>query len=168
AVKLDDGGPIFYRQARVGRNGELFRMVKFRTMVVGADKLLDEMLADNITDGLLYKFRDDPRITRVGHFLRKRSLDELPQLWNVLRGQMSMVGPRPLAVEPHDFAAGDAERHSVVPGITGYWQLSGGPELSYGEMIRLDLSYIRNWSLWLDLRLILRTIPAMLHRHGAA
>jgi exopolysaccharide biosynthesis polyprenyl glycosylphosphotransferase len=168
AVKVGDGGPVLFRQPRVGRNGELFGFWKFRTMVVGADKMLDELMADNITDGLLYKFRSDPRITRVGGFLRKTSLDELPQLWNVLCGQMSMVGPRPLAVEPHAFSPGDSERHSVLPGITGYWQLSGGPELSYDEMIRLDLAYIRNWSLWLDLRLVLRTSPALLHRHGAS
>ena len=166
AIKLNDGGPVLFRQWRVGRNGELFHIVKFRTMVVGADKMLDELRDENITDGLLFKLRRDPRITRVGGFLRRTSLDELPQLWNVLRGQMSMVGPRPLAVEPHDFSPGDAERHSVVPGITGYWQLSGGPELTYNEMIRLDLAYIRNWSLWLDLRLIMRTVPALLHRHG--
>ena len=169
AVKLGDRGPVFYRQARVGHGGALFQMLKFRTMVVGADAMLAELLADshNMTDGLLYKFREDPRITPVGRLLRRASLDELPQLWNVLLGQMSMVGPRPLAVEPHEFSAGDSERHSVLPGITGYWQLSGGPELSYDEMIRLDLAYIRNWSLWLDLRLVLRTVPAMLHRHGA-
>jgi exopolysaccharide biosynthesis polyprenyl glycosylphosphotransferase len=167
AVKRGDGGPVFFRQARVGRNGEPFAIVKFRTMVIGADRMLNELKADNITDGLLFKLRIDPRITRVGAFLRRTSLDELPQLWNVLRGQMSMVGPRPLAVEPHEFSPGDSERHSVLPGITGYWQLSGGPELSYQEMIRLDLAYIRNWSLWLDLRLVLRTVPALLHRHGA-
>jgi exopolysaccharide biosynthesis polyprenyl glycosylphosphotransferase len=167
AVKLDDGGPVFYRQSRVGRNGRSFRMLKFRTMIVNADQMLAELGAGNMTDGLLFKMADDPRITRVGRLLRKTSLDELPQLWNVLQGTMSLVGPRPLPVHAEDFAPMEAERHTVLPGITGYWQLSGGPELTYAEMIRLDLAYIRNWSLWLDLRLLLRTVPAMLHRHGA-
>jgi exopolysaccharide biosynthesis polyprenyl glycosylphosphotransferase len=167
AVRLDDGGPVFYRQARVGYKGRSFPMLKFRTMVVGADKMLDQLGGGNMTDGLLFKMHDDPRVTRVGRLLRRTSLDELPQLLNVLQGNMSLVGPRPLPVDADEFAPMEAERHSVLPGITGYWQLSGGPELTYAEMIRLDLAYIRNWSLWLDLRLLLRTIPAMLHRHGA-
>jgi exopolysaccharide biosynthesis polyprenyl glycosylphosphotransferase len=168
AVKLDDGGPVFFRQSRVGRDGASFPMLKFRTMVVGAEHMLADLCAANMTDGLLFKMHDDPRITRVGRLLRKTSLDELPQLWNVLQGTMSLVGPRPLPVDVDEFAPMEAERHTVLPGITGYWQLSGGPELTYPEMIRLDLAYIRNWSMWLDLRLLLRTIPAMLHRHGAA
>ncbi|HEX7355219.1 MAG TPA: sugar transferase [Mycobacteriales bacterium] len=167
AIKLDDGGPVFYRQTRVGRGGESFGMLKFRSMVVGADAMLADLAEDNMTDGLLFKMRNDPRITRVGRFLRRTSLDELPQVWNVLRGTMSLVGPRPLPVDAAEFSPGDAERHTVLPGITGYWQLSGGPELTYQEMIRLDLAYIRSWSLWLDLRLLVRTVPAMLHRHGA-
>ncbi|MGH3744304.1 MAG: sugar transferase, partial [Mycobacteriales bacterium] len=167
AIKLDDGGPVFYRQTRVGRDGRSFPMLKFRSMVVDADALLAQLTADNMTDGLLFKLRDDPRITRVGRLLRRTSLDELPQVWNVLCGTMSLVGPRPLPVDADDFSPGEAERHTVLPGITGYWQLSGGPELSYDEMIRLDLAYIRSWSLWLDVRLLVRTVPAMLHRHGA-
>lgn len=168
AVKLDDGGPVFYRQQRVGRNGETFGMLKFRSMVRNADTMLADLLADNVTDGLLFKLHDDPRVTRVGRILRRTSLDELPQVWNVLRGTMSLVGPRPLPVDADAFSPMEAERHTVLPGITGYWQLSGGPELTYGEMIRLDLAYIRSWSLWLDLRLLVRTVPAMAHRHGAA
>jgi exopolysaccharide biosynthesis polyprenyl glycosylphosphotransferase len=167
AIKCGDGGPVFYRQHRVGRHGTSFGMLKFRTMVVGADRMLASLREDNISDGLLFKLRDDPRVTKVGRVLRRTSLDELPQLWNVLVGTMSLVGPRPLPVAAEDFEAAAAERHTVLPGITGYWQLSGGPELSYDEMVRLDLAYIRNWSLWLDLRLILRTVPAMAHRHGA-
>lgn len=167
AIKLDDRGPVFYRQTRVGRDGRPFPMLKFRSMVVNADALLAELAQDNMTDGLLFKMRDDPRITRVGRILRRTSLDELPQVWNVLRGTMSLVGPRPLPVDADEFSPGDAERHTVLPGITGYWQLSGGPELTYAEMIRLDLAYIRSWSLWLDVRLLVRTVPAMLHRHGA-
>lgn len=168
AVRLEDRGPVFYRQNRVGRDGQLFGMLKFRTMVVGADQMLALLAASNESDGLLFKMKADPRITRVGRFLRKTSLDELPQVWNVLTGTMSLVGPRPLPVQADAFAPMEAERHTVLPGITGYWQLSGGPELSYAEMIRLDLSYIRNWSLWLDVRLLLRTVPCMLHRHGAS
>jgi exopolysaccharide biosynthesis polyprenyl glycosylphosphotransferase len=168
AVKCGDRGPVFYRQKRVGRHGDTFGMLKFRTMVVGADRMLASLREDNISDGLLFKMRDDPRVTKVGRLLRRTSLDELPQIWNVLVGTMSLVGPRPLPVDAEDFDDAAAERHTVLPGITGYWQLSGGPELSYDEMVRLDLAYIRNWSLWLDLRLILRTVPAMVHRHGAA
>lgn len=168
AIKLDDGGPVFYRQSRVGRDGRPFKMLKFRSMVVDADSMLTRLAEDNITDGLLFKLRDDPRITKVGRLLRRTSLDELPQVWNVLTGTMSLVGPRPLPVEADEFSPADAERHTVLPGITGYWQLSGGPELTYREMVRLDLAYIRSWSLWLDLRLLVRTVPAMVRRHGAS
>src|SRR4051794_15415857 len=154
AIKLDDRGPLFFRQKRVGQGGEVFSVLKFRTMVVGADQMVDEMAKLNITDGLLFKVRDDPRVTRVGHVLRRLSLDELPQLLNVLRGEMSMVGPRPLPVDPDDFGALDGKRHSVPPGITGYWQIAGGTGLTYHEMVKLDLAYIQNWSLWLDLRIL--------------
>jgi len=145
AVKLDDGGPVFYRQSRVGRNGKTFQMLKFRSMLVDADKMLPDLGEGNFADGLLFKMHNDPRITRVGRLLRKSSLDEMPQLINVLQGTMSLVGPRPLPVDADAFAPMEAERHAVLPGITGYWQLSGGPELTYAEMIRLDLAYIRNW-----------------------
>ena len=165
AIKLGDGGPVMFRQRRVGKGGETFGMFKFRSMVVGADTMRAEMSADNVTDGLLFRVADDPRITRVGRVLRRLSVDELPQLWNVLRGEMSLVGPRPLPVDPEAFSPGDAERHTVLPGITGYWQISGGNGLTYQEMVTLDLAYIRNWSLWLDLRLLLRTLPALVHRH---
>jgi exopolysaccharide biosynthesis polyprenyl glycosylphosphotransferase len=168
AVKLCDGGPVLFRQARVGRGCEVFRIAKFRTMVEGASELQAALAAHNVTDGLLFKLRVDPRVTRIGGFLRRTAVDELPQLWNVLRGDMSLVGPRPLAVDPHEFSPAESERHSVQPGITGYWQLSGGNELSYAEMIRLDLAYIRHWSLWLDVQLLLRTVPALIHRHGAS
>jgi lipopolysaccharide/colanic/teichoic acid biosynthesis glycosyltransferase len=122
----------------------------------------------NVTDGLLFKMENDPRVTAVGRIIRRLSIDELPQLFNVVRGEMSLVGPRPLPVDPDDFGALDGKRHSVPPGITGYWQVSGGPDLAYQEMVKLDLSYIQNWSLWLDLRLLARTVPALLHRHGPA
>jgi exopolysaccharide biosynthesis polyprenyl glycosylphosphotransferase len=165
AVKLDDGGPVFFRQRRVGKGGALFDMLKFRSMVVGADRLQAELRDKNFSDGLLFRMDGDPRITRVGRIIRRLSIDELPQLWNVVRGEMSLVGPRPLPVDPDAFSQGESERHTVLPGITGYWQISGGNGLAYHEMIRLDLAYIRNWSLWLDLRLLLRTIPALVHRH---
>jgi lipopolysaccharide/colanic/teichoic acid biosynthesis glycosyltransferase len=168
AIKLDDRGPILYRQRRVGRDGELFEMLKFRSMVVGADKFRDVLEMANVTDGLLFKLDSDPRITRVGAFLRRMSFDELPQLWNVLRGDMSLVGPRPLPVQPESFGPLDAQRHAVRPGITGYWQVSGGNGLTYSEMIKLDLAYVHNWSMWLDVRLLIRTFPALFNRHGPA
>jgi exopolysaccharide biosynthesis polyprenyl glycosylphosphotransferase len=169
AIKLDDGGPLFYRQRRVGQDGELFSVLKFRTMVVGADKMVADLAELSVTDGLLFKVKDDPRVTRAGRILRKFSIDELPQLLNVVRGEMSMVGPRPLPVAPEDFGALDGKRHSVPPGITGYWQIAGGTGLTYQEMVKLDLAYIQNWSLWLDLRLLARTVPAVFsrHHHGA-
>ena len=167
-IKRGDGGPVFFRQRRVGKGGEVFDMLKFRSMVVGADKLQASLRSNNFSDGLLFRVVDDPRITRAGRLLRKLSIDELPQLWNVVRGQMSLVGPRPLAVDPDAFSAGDSERHTVLPGITGYWQISGGNGLAYQEMITLDLAYIRNWSLWLDIRLLLRTVPLLVHRHDPA
>ena len=164
AIWLDDRGPVFYRQRRVGRHGEQFGMLKFRSMVVDADQLVIDLRDQNMTDGLLFKVADDPRVTKVGGIIRKLSIDELPQLWNVLRGDMSLVGPRPLPRDPDEFGALDGMRHSALPGITGYWQLSGGNDLTYQEMVKLDLAYIQSWSLWLDIRLLLRTIPALLYR----
>jgi len=166
AIKVFDGGPVLFRQRRVGRDGRIFYMLKFRSMVDGAERQIIDLREHNVTDGLLFKVVDDPRITRVGRILRRLSIDELPQLWNVMRGEMSLVGPRPLAVEPEDFSAVDSKRHAVLPGITGYWQIAGGNGLTYEEMIKLDLAYIENWSLWLDLRLLLRTVPALINRHG--
>ena len=166
AVWLDDRGPILYRQRRVGQGGRPLWVLKFRSMVVGADSKAHELAELNVTDGLLFKVRDDPRVTRVGRVIRRLSIDELPQLFNVVRGDMSLVGPRPLAVDPDDFGVLDGKRHSVPPGMTGYWQIVGGNGLTYNEMVKLDLAYIQNWSLWLDLRLLARTIPALVHRRG--
>jgi exopolysaccharide biosynthesis polyprenyl glycosylphosphotransferase len=168
AIRLDDGGPVLYRQRRVGRGGRVFGMLKFRSMVVGADRLVIDLRDQNVTDGLLFKVADDPRVTRVGRYIRRLSIDELPQLLNVLRGEMSLVGPRPLPVEPDAFGALDGKRHSVPPGITGYWQIAGGNDLTYAEMVKLDLSYVQNWSLWLDVLLLCRTLPALVHRRGPA
>ena len=141
-------------------------MLKFRSMVVGAERLIIDLRDHNVSDGLLFKVYDDPRITKVGRIIRRLSIDELPQLLNVINGEMSLVGPRPLAVEPEDFGLVDNQRHSVRPGITGYWQVSGSNELTYEEMIKLDFAYIENWSLWLDVRLLLQTVPALVHRRG--
>jgi exopolysaccharide biosynthesis polyprenyl glycosylphosphotransferase len=168
AVWLGDRGPILYRQKRVGQGGRVFEMLKFRSMVVGADRLVVDLRDRNVTDGLLFKVDNDPRITPVGRIIRRLSIDELPQLLNVIRGDMSIVGPRPLPVDPGEFGALDGKRHSVPPGITGYWQIAGGNGLSYAEMVKLDLSYVQNWTLWLDLRLMARTIPALFHRRGPA
>jgi exopolysaccharide biosynthesis polyprenyl glycosylphosphotransferase len=166
AIKLGDGGPALYRQRRVGFRGEPFRLLKFRSMRAGADREVIGLAHRNATDGLLFKVVDDPRVTRIGRIIRRYSIDELPQLLNVIRGDMSLVGPRPLAVDPEDFGTMDGRRHSTLPGVTGYWQVSGGNGLTYQEMVKLDLAYIENWSLWLDIRLLLRTVPALVYRHG--
>lgn len=166
AVWLGDRGPVLYRQRRVGQGGRVFEMLKFRSMVVGADRLVIDLRDQNVGDGLLFKVPDDPRVTRVGRLIRRLSIDELPQLINVVRGDMSLVGPRPLPVDPDEFGSLDGKRHSVPPGITGYWQIAGGNDLTYAEMVKLDLSYIQNWSLWLDILLLARTIPALVHRRG--
>jgi len=165
AIKLTSGGPVFFRQVRLGRGGEPFRMWKFRTMVDGADRLMLEDL--NEADGLLFKIRSDPRVTAVGRLLRRWSIDELPQLVNVLRGEMSIVGPRPLpvALEVHD--AVSIRRLSVNPGITGLWQVSGRSDTSWDECLRLDLAYVDSASLAVDLWILLRTAGAVLRRAGA-
>ena len=139
-------------------------MYKFRSMVVGADQLLDPHDPGWVGSGLLYKLAGDPRVTRVGALIRRFSIDELPQLVNVLLGDMSLVGPRPLAVEPGAFEGVAGKRHTVAPGITGLWQVEGSDPLTYEDMVRLDLAYIASWSLGLDLSLMARTIPALLLR----
>lgn len=166
AVKLSDGGPAFYGQRRVGLHGREFKMWKFRSMVVDADRMVDDHLDRNVNDGLLFKLEDDPRITRVGKMIRRLSIDELPQIYNVFKGDMSLVGPRPLPVDPDAFDEVAAKRHSARPGITGPWQVHGGHALSYEDMISLDLGYISGWSFRKDLGLLLRTIPALLVRRA--
>jgi lipopolysaccharide/colanic/teichoic acid biosynthesis glycosyltransferase len=136
-------------------------------MVVGADRLLEQYVDLNATNGLLFKLADDPRVTKVGKVLRRLAIDELPQLFNVLAGHMSIVGPRPLAVDPTDFDEVGHERHVVRPGLTGAWQVHGGNALSYEDMVQIDVAYIANWSLWLDLRILARTPGALLVRRGA-
>ncbi|MEH1167537.1 sugar transferase [Micromonospora sp. CPCC 205539] len=168
AIKLDSRGPVLFRQVRVGRGGQEFGVFKFRTMVVNADALLAELAARNETDGLMFKMRDDPRVTRVGRLLRKWSLDELPQLVNVLLGQMSMVGPRPpLPSEVARYDGDVARRLLVKPGMTGLWQVSGRSDLSWEDGIRLDLYYVENWSLAADLTILWKTFGAVLNSRGA-
>lgn len=168
AIKLNDRGPVLFRQVRVGLHRQPFTLLKFRTMVPRAELLLADLLSRNEADGPLFKVRDDPRITRVGRFLRRYSLDELPQLWNVLKGEMSLVGPRPpLPSEVEAYEDWQLDRLEVRPGITGLWQVSGRSELSFDEYVRLDLFYIENWSLAYDLFMIAKTIPMLLNPRGA-
>lgn len=168
AVKLDSRGPVLFRQVRVGQGGREFGVFKFRTMVVNADALLADLAVRNETDGLMFKMRDDPRVTRVGRLLRKWSLDELPQLANVLLGQMSLVGPRPpLPTEVARYDGDVARRLLVKPGMTGLWQVSGRSDLSWEDGIRLDLYYVENWSLAADLTILWKTFGAVLRGRGA-
>jgi exopolysaccharide biosynthesis polyprenyl glycosylphosphotransferase len=168
AIKLDSTGPVFYRQERVGKDGRHFWIYKFRSMVIDADRRLAALLDKNEASGPLFKMKEDPRITRVGSFLRRWSLDELPQLLNVLRGEMSLVGPRPpLPSEVAQYEDWQLGRLRAIPGLTGLWQVSGRSEVPFHDMVRLDLHYIRNWSLSLDLEIMLRTIPAVLSNRGA-
>jgi exopolysaccharide biosynthesis polyprenyl glycosylphosphotransferase len=168
AVKLDSKGPVLFRQVRVGRDSEPFSVLKIRTMVVDAEARLAELRELNEADGPLFKMTDDPRITRVGRFLRVTSLDELPQLWNVMRGDMSLVGPRPAL--PHETEEWDAlltQRLRVKPGITGMWQVSGRSDTTFEDYTRLDLYYVDNWSLATDLAILAKTVPVVLLRKGA-
>jgi exopolysaccharide biosynthesis polyprenyl glycosylphosphotransferase len=168
AIRLGGGGPVLFRQERVGLHRQRFKVLKFRTMVTGADLLLEELRDRNEADGPLFKLRDDPRVTRVGRSLRRYSLDELPQLWNVLKGEMSLVGPRPpLPREVEAYEDWQLDRLEVRPGITGLWQVSGRSELPFDEYVRLDLFYIENWSLAYDLFILTKTIPMLLAPRGA-
>ncbi len=167
AVKLDSRGPVFFRQPRMGRNRE-FHMLKFRSMVVGADAMKHDLLHLNEADGPMFKIERDPRVTRVGRFLRKTSLDELPQLWNVLRGEMSLVGPRPLVLDEDEQIIGwHRTRLELTPGLTGPWQVAGRTIVPFEEMVKMDYLYVAEWSLWNDIRLLLRTIPVVAFGRGA-
>jgi exopolysaccharide biosynthesis polyprenyl glycosylphosphotransferase len=167
AIKLDSPGPVFFRQERIGRGAVRFRLVKLRTMALDAEARRAELLAQSKDPGWLH-LEHDPRITRVGRLLRLSSLDELPQLWNVLRGDMSLVGPRPLVAEEDRMINGWARgRLDLTPGITGLWQVLGRTSIPFEEMVKLDYLYVTNWSLWGDVRLILRTLPVVLRRSGA-
>ncbi|HDQ73979.1 MAG TPA: undecaprenyl-phosphate glucose phosphotransferase [Chloroflexi bacterium] len=167
-IKIDSPGPIFFRQTRVGARGKLFEIYKFRSMHEGAEEEVDKLRNQNEADGPLFKIHHDPRLTRVGKILRRSSLDELPQLWNILRGEMSLVGPRPaLPCEVESYLEWHKRRLEVRPGLTGLWQVSGRSELTFGEGVLLDIYYIENWSVWLDLKIILRTAPQLLLGNGA-
>ncbi|SDX96733.1 exopolysaccharide biosynthesis polyprenyl glycosylphosphotransferase [Geodermatophilus africanus] len=168
AVKVTSPGPVLYRQERVGVNGQAFTMLKFRSMVVDADRQVDALKAQNISDGLLFKMRVDPRVTPVGRVLRRLSLDELPQLLNVLGGSMSLVGPRPpLPGEVARYDTSVSRRLLVKPGLTGLWQISGRSDLPWEESVRLDLRYVENWSLAMDLLILVKTVRAVVSSSGA-
>ena len=167
AIKIDSRGPVLFAQERVGKGGRRFRLYKFRTMVADAEQHRSELLVQS-TDPDWLKLEHDPRITRVGRALRRLSLDELPQLWNVLRGEMSMVGPRPLIPIEDERVTGWARgRLDLTPGITGYWQVLGRTRIPFEEMVKLDYLYVMNWSLWEDVRLMLRTLPVVVGGRGA-
>ena len=169
-IRLDSPGPVFFRQTRIGLNKRRFEMIKFRSMVAGAERRMRDLEDLNEVDGPVFKIRNDPRITRVGKWLRKTSVDELPQLINVLLGDMSLVGPRPLPVR--DYEGFDTDWHlrrfSVRPGITCLWQIEGRSDISFDRWMELDMQYIDTWSLWLDIKILFRTIPAVLRGQGAS
>jgi exopolysaccharide biosynthesis polyprenyl glycosylphosphotransferase len=168
AIRLDSPGPVLFRQQRVGRDGRLFTCFKFRSMVDRAEEQHQELRPQSETTGPIFKMKDDPRLTRVGRLLRRTSIDELPQLWNVLLGDMSLVGPRPpMPCEVAEYADWHRHRLDVAPGLTGLWQVSGRSELTFDEMVMLDLFYAENWSLGLDFKILLRTIPTVLLGTGA-
>lgn len=171
-VRLDSPGPVLFKGSRIGRGGNSFAMLKFRSMQLGADTALEEVIQgepeQSITTREFQKLLHDPRLTRAGRFLRRSSLDELPQLWNVLLGEMSLVGPRPFLPEQQAYY-GDtyADYIRIRPGMTGLWQISGRSRLSFRERVRLDEYYLCNWSLWLDLTILARTILVVVKREGA-
>jgi exopolysaccharide biosynthesis polyprenyl glycosylphosphotransferase len=168
AIKLDSPGPVFFRDRRVGLNERDFDMLKFRTMYAEAEAQQAELEAENEAEGALFKIRDDPRVTRVGRVLRRLSIDEIPQVLNVLRGEMSLVGPRPLPVRDYELLEPwHRKRYLVLPGMTGLWQVAGRSSLSFDDLVRLDFYYLEHWSIWLDLSILLKTIPAVLNSRGA-
>ncbi|NEW07148.1 sugar transferase [Paenibacillus sp. SYP-B3998] len=162
-IKVEDRkGPVLFKQDRVGKDGKEFHMYKFRSMVNNAEALLPDLLSKNEVSGAMFKIKDDPRVTKVGKFIRKTSIDELPQLWNVLKGEMSLVGPRPaLRREVAEYTAHDKQRLIVTPGCTGLWQISGRSNLGFDEMVELDLQYISERSLFNDFKIILKTVVVL-------
>jgi exopolysaccharide biosynthesis polyprenyl glycosylphosphotransferase len=168
-IKLTSGGQVLYRQTRCGLNGRRFTLYKFRTMVEGAEDRQEELRHLNEMNGPVFKLERDPRVTRFGRFLRKFSLDELPQLWNVLRGDMSMVGPRPpIPDEVAQYERWQRRRLSMKPGLTCLWQVSGRNQIDFDRWMELDLEYIDSWSPWLDLKILAKTVPAVLTGRGAS
>lgn len=167
-IRSEDGGPAFYSQERIGKNEKPFEMWKFRSMIVDADKMLDKLEDENEVDGAMFKIKDDPRVTKIGHVIRKYSLDELPQLWNVLIGDMSLVGPRPpLPSEVEEYTNYDKQRLTVMPGCTGLWQVTRRSEADFDEMVWLDIVYINHSGVWEDLKLMIKTVLVMIHPNGA-
>ena len=159
AIKFTSKGPIFFSQKRVGKNGELFDMYKFRSMVVNAEELKEKLAHQNEMSGPMFKMKDDPRVTKVGKFIRKTSLDELPQLWNVLKGDMSLVGPRPsLPKEVAQFEKWMYKRLSVKPGLTCFWQVSGRNNIDFEDWMKLDIKYVDERNIWIDIKLIFKTV----------
>ncbi len=168
AIKLDSRGPVFFRDRRVGLNEREFAMIKFRTMYDNAAQLQQRLEAQNEAEGALFKLRDDPRVTRVGRLLRRFSLDEVPQVLNVLSGAMSLVGPRPLPLRDYELLEPwHRKRYLVLPGMTGLWQIAGRSDLGFDDLVRLDFYYLENWSIWLDISILVRTIPAVVGARGA-
>jgi exopolysaccharide biosynthesis polyprenyl glycosylphosphotransferase len=168
AIKLTSKGPVLYRDRRVGLNEREFEMLKFRTMRHDAAALQAQLEAENEAKGALFKLRDDPRVTRVGALLRRLSIDEVPQVLNVLRGEMSLVGPRPLPIRDYRLLEDwHRKRYRVLPGMTGLWQIAGRSDLEFDDLVRLDFYYLENWSIWLDISILLRTIPAVVAGKGA-
>jgi exopolysaccharide biosynthesis polyprenyl glycosylphosphotransferase len=168
AIKLDSRGPVIYRDRRIGLREHEFAMFKFRTMIVDAPERQQELEAANEAEGALFKIADDPRITRVGRFLRRFSLDEVPQVLNVLRGEMSLVGPRPLPIRDFELLEPwHRKRYLVLPGLTGLWQIAGRSTLGFDDLVRLDFYYVEHWSIWMDISILLKTIPAVAGSRGA-
>lgn len=168
AIKAEDRGPIFYSQVRLGKGQRPFKMYKFRSMVVDADKKLEKLLKQNEVEGAMFKMKEDPRITKVGRFTRKHSLDELPQLWNVLTGDMSLVGPRPpLEREVADYSEYDKQRLIVKPGCTGLWQVTARNDVDFGGMVKLDLNYIENSGILFDCVILLKTVAIIFRPNSA-
>lgn len=168
AIKAEDRGPIFYSQVRLGKGQRPFKMYKFRSMIVDADKKIEKLLKQNEVEGAMFKMKEDPRITRVGRFIRKHSLDELPQLWNVLVGDMSLVGPRPpLEREVVDYSEYDKQRLIVKPGCTGFWQVTARNDVDFEGMVRLDLEYIKRSSILFDIGILFRTVTIVFKPNGA-
>lgn len=167
-IKGEDHGPIFYKQVRVGKNGKTFEMYKFRSMFVNADQMLAELREQNDVDGPMFKMKKDPRITKIGHFIRKHSLDELPQFINVIKGDMSLVGPRPpLPSEVAKYSDYDKQRLYVIPGCTGLWQATERNEVGFNEMVQLDINYIKRSGFLLDLWIIWKTIEIVIKPNGS-
>lgn len=167
-IKAEDHGPVFYKQVRVGKNGKTFIMYKFRSMFVNADQMLDELKEQSDVEGPMFKMKNDPRITRIGHFIRKHSLDELPQFFNVLKGDMSLVGPRPpLPSEVAEYSDYDKQRLYVIPGCTGLWQATERNEVGFSEMVQLDIEYIQKAGFWFDLWIIWKTVAIMIKPNGS-